>query len=561
MTFSDAEWVQLHELLSSAAGEDISGLSKAELLEALEHVGRVSRTVGALEARFAGEVARRTADDLPGGGLARIEGHGDAPAMFSKVQGGSVPRAKRSVEAGDAFTPIEDDSPVPDESQEPALIPAPDGGPSAPARKRTRAKYPLVAGAQLVGDISVEAAAAIVNGLNAVAGRVSAQVLAELETRLVNKARTLDVNGVKRAVARAVARIDLDEHERQEKAAHDKRYLWWKQDHSGKVVIHGELDAVTAAPILTVLEQMTTLQVRQQARPAKPRAIDPVTGAITEPCGCQVSHISHDCAGPGACLSGHRDGCTGEALERRTIGQIRADVLHDLARHILGCTKRGESGVRTTVIVRMTLESLLRGQGLASIDGITTPVSARQARRLAGDAGFIPEVLAGDGTVMDFGRTRRLFTASQRTAMIGRDGGCAKCHAPPEYCEAHHIEFWERGGMTDLANGVMLCTRCHHDVHNLGWQIDVHGNRVSFVPPPHIDPSRTPQPGGNAVFDIDMTALHSLDTQPPPEITAEDEALVRQWIRDDHARHDPYNPYDPPPPATTADHLLVALEG
>ncbi|WP_366479096.1 HNH endonuclease signature motif containing protein [Demequina sp.] len=50
-----------------------------------------------------------------------------------------------------------------------------------------------------------------------------------------------------------------------------------------------------------------------------------------------------------------------------------------------------------------------------------------------------------------------LFSLAQRLALTERDRGCAKCHAPSQHCEAHHIRWWENGGRTDLANGVMLC--------------------------------------------------------------------------------------------------------
>jgi hypothetical protein len=64
--------------------------------------------------------------------------------------------------------------------------------------------------------------------------------------------------------------------------------------------------------------------------------------------------------------------------------------------------------------------------------------------------------------------------------------------------------WWAHGGRTDLSNGVMLCTRCHHDVHRQGWEIIVHGNRVDFIPPATIDPDRRPQPGGTAALNIDV---------------------------------------------------------
>jgi hypothetical protein len=109
------------------------------------------------------------------------------------------------------------------------------------------------------------------------------------------------------------------------------------------------------------------------------------------------------------------------------------------------------------------------GRGLGSIDGIEQPVSVGQLGRVAGDAEIVSEILGDQGEVLELGRRVRMFTRAQRLALLERDGGCAKCHAPPEHCEAHHIHWWERGGGTDLADGGMLCTRCHHDIHRQGW--------------------------------------------------------------------------------------------
>lgn len=71
----------------------------------------------------------------------------------------------------------------------------------------------------------------------------------------------------------------------------------------------------------------------------------------------------------------------------------------------------------------------------------------------------------------------------------------------------------------------MLCTRCHHDVHNLGWEIEASATGVSFIPPPHIDPARQPQPGGAQVFDVELPPTE----RDLPPVSPEDEALVRAW--------------------------------
>ena len=88
-------------------------------------------------------------------------------------------------------------------------------------------------------------------------------------------------------------------------------------------------------------------------------------------------------------------------------------------------------------------------------------------RKLACDAGIIPVVLGGDGEVLDLGRTTRYFTPGQRKAIWLRDQGCTYpgCTMPPQWCDAHHVAWWSRGGTSDIDNAALLCQRHHTTVH------------------------------------------------------------------------------------------------
>lgn len=180
------------------------------------------------------------------------------------------------------------------------------------------------------------------------------------------------------------------------------------------------------------------------------------------------------------------------------IAQLAADAVVDLARHGIACDSPVVPLPSTTVVVRMTLDSLLTGIGHASIDGTDARIPASVARTMAADAHIIPAVLGADSTILDWGMSRRLFTRAQRLALAERDGGCAwpDCGRPPSYTEAHHIRWWSREGPTDLANGVLLCSRHHHIVHGSGWEIDLRDNVPWFTPPTSVDPSRAPLRGG-----------------------------------------------------------------
>lgn len=62
----------------------------------------------------------------------------------------------------------------------------------------------------------------------------------------------------------------------------------------------------------------------------------------------------------------------------------------------------------------------------------------------------------------------RQFNDSQRTALYNRQKGiCPDCgkHYIKSEMHAHHITPWYNGGITELANGVMLCKECHNQRH------------------------------------------------------------------------------------------------
>jgi hypothetical protein len=125
-------------------------------------------------------------------------------------------------------------------------------------------------------------------------------------------------------------------------------------------------------------------------------------------------------------------------------------------------------GDATTVLVTIDLETLrsrLAGVGMVGEE----PISAGQARRLACTASIIPVVLGGASVPLDLGRAYRLFSSYQRKAMAVRDRRCRAegCTVPAAWCEAHHATNpWIRGGRTDLADGVLLCSWHHHRAHD-----------------------------------------------------------------------------------------------
>ena len=113
-----------------------------------------------------------------------------------------------------------------------------------------------------------------------------------------------------------------------------------------------------------------------------------------------------------------------------------------------------------------------------------------RAQRIACSAGSVTLTVDGAtenaGQPLNLGRERRLFSRAQRIALAARDGGCRwpGCERPPSWCEAHHIEHWQRdGGRTDVADGILLCRHHHLLAHNNGWEIRRDGPRYLLEPP------------------------------------------------------------------------------
>jgi hypothetical protein len=120
-------------------------------------------------------------------------------------------------------------------------------------------------------------------------------------------------------------------------------------------------------------------------------------------------------------------------------------------------------------------------------DGPNAEVQGLQGRLRAALA-VLPPVLGGaPSQPLDLGRTTRVVSPAQRTALSVRDGGCVVpgCDRPLGWCEAHHLWHWLDGGPTDLDNLALLCRAHHRAVHEGGWQL-TRGPAGRFTAtPPH----------------------------------------------------------------------------
>jgi hypothetical protein len=175
--------------------------------------------------------------------------------------------------------------------------------------------------------------------------------------------------------------------------------------------------------------------------------------------------------------------------DERTPRQRRADALTEIVFHAMDEGKLPKrNGVRPHITVTTTLEGLKGELGApASQLEHGMPISSITVQRLACD-GCLSRVLMADSQVIDVGRATRSVSPSQKRALRARDKHCRfpGCDRPVSWTNPHHIEFWARGGPTNLPNLVSLCWFHHRCVHEGGWQVVKAAQGVRFIAPESV---------------------------------------------------------------------------
>jgi len=185
-------------------------------------------------------------------------------------------------------------------------------------------------------------------------------------------------------------------------------------------------------------------------------------------------------------------------LDTRSTAQLASDVFLELLRHGAEANSSELLGGGAPVVrVLVTLDALRARRGAGRIEGQTEAISIGTVERLA-CSGSASEIVFDDNfQPLNVGREQRMFTRTQRIALAARDGGCrfGGCERPPSWCEAHHIQQWDRDhGATDIANGILLCRHHHLLLHNNGWEINRNGAEYSLIPPRTVDVTKQPRP-------------------------------------------------------------------
>lgn len=439
----------LHEALTrldslwTDAG-DADDFTRAQLVEANDALGVLRRLVDALHVEVAAGIARESRPELGPESLAKQQGFRTPAQLIATVTGASAGDANRLVKVGEATAPRSD-----------------------LRGERLPAKYPAVQQGLAGAAITTTAASLIIALLDRTRLKVAPARIAEAEQLLVEKASGLSLDEVRALVTRAEAWLDPDGVAPREEEARARRALTMFE-RDGSLHLNAVVDVEAGAAIKAA-----------------------ITGYVSAAFAARKDAVDPDA--PDA--------------DHRTVAMLQADALSALCAHALGCDNDAPALAGATVVVRVNLDDLTAGTGFGTIDGIDQAVSIAAVRRMAASGGVIPCVLDSHGEILDWGREKRLFTKSQRLALVERDGGCAMCGLPPQMTKAHHIRWWQRdAGPTDLSNGVLLCESCHHRIHDNGWEIRIDGTgaaaRVWFIPPPYVDAARTPRLGGLARYTL-----------------------------------------------------------
>ncbi|MFT3860577.1 DUF222 domain-containing protein [Micropruina sp.] len=261
--------------------------------------------------------------------------------------------------------------------------------------------------------------------------------------------------------------LEAERLERERRQATRDRYLAFRNNGHGSILVRGSLPVADAEPLIRIVDAYAAAQKRA-FEAADPRCPMP------------------------------------------SPGQRRADGLLALVEHHQRqAVAPNHGGDRPRAVITLSYDTLLKAANDAGlvdpfgrIVGTGEPVSPSTVRQLLCDADLLPAVLGGSSEVLDVGRTRRLVTPAIRAALEIRDGGCMfpGCDKAPQACHAHHGIPWWVGGPTALTNLFLLCPHHHNivepsrDPASDRWTIRLGSNSVPEITPPRrVDPRQKPR--------------------------------------------------------------------
>ncbi|RXZ84956.1 DUF222 domain-containing protein, partial [Agromyces atrinae] len=217
------------------------------------------------------------------------------------------------------------------------------------------ARYPHIAAALDAGTISIDAAAAITSFLDSVRVKATPNDLDDAERFLIDRAPHVGVDGLTRLTKRLTAHLDPDGVKPREDELRAGRNLHIWEDHRGYIRMKGALDPATGAPIKIAIDALVTAELHRTRGTWTPTP----------------DHTTPDSTTPDSTTRGTARPTPDPATaETRSIPQLNADALADIARLALGSADSPPALRTTTVVARIHLDDLLeRASASDSGDG------------------------------------------------------------------------------------------------------------------------------------------------------------------------------------------------
>jgi hypothetical protein len=298
------------------------------------------------------------------------------------------------------------------------------------------------------GEIGCEHAAAIADTVEAIPTADRAEHAAQVETTLLEHARTVDPRTIRLLGQRILAHLDPDgpspDQQRQQQA-HRRLSLTRQADSVG--LLDGQLTPTCQAVWEAIL---TPLAAR---RP-------------------------DDALGP----------------DDRTAAQRMHDAFEEAGRRLLATGGLPDhAGLPAQLIITMSLTDLERRAGRATTHHGGT-LTITDALRLAAQGNVLPVVLDQAGDILAYGRGRRLASPGQRKALFARDRGCTfpGCDRSAANSEIHHTTDWSHGGHTNLNTMTIACGHHNNEAPKQGWRTVMLNGAPHWQPPPW-HPTQQPQ--------------------------------------------------------------------
>src|SRR5262245_43112122 len=189
----------------------------------------------------------------------------------------------------------------------------------------------------------------------------------------------------------------------------------------------------------------------------------------------------------------------GDGEAARSAATRRADALGDICRHFLDhqqARRGGRHRPHLNLVLDVDRYQALAATGATTVDG--TGLDRGTVDRLLCDAALHRVLTQGRSAIVDYGRATRTIPAPLYNALVLRDQHCRfpGCDRPAAWCDGHHLHPWQTGGLTNLPNLVLLCSRHHHLLHRPRWHAKLLPDTTLEITDPrgHVHTSHPPGP-------------------------------------------------------------------